>query len=192
MNGKTLSQPLTVRQDPRVKTPALVMRQVYTLSTAAYREAAAAFAAAAQAQRVGDLLAEVQSRAKAADLTAALTALGKKVKEAAGPAGGGGGRGGRGAAFAAQAPAAASAGQGPAGTTPLPTLSSAAAGLSGVMNLLQSADVEPTAVQLKAIAAARTAGTAAMARWTAIKTVDLPAINAKLKAAGLSPLVVVN
>ena len=35
VNGKTLSQPLTVKQDPRVKTPALVMQQVYTLSTAA-------------------------------------------------------------------------------------------------------------------------------------------------------------
>jgi hypothetical protein len=27
-----------------------------------------------------------------------------------------------------------------------------------------------------------------MAAWTAIRTVDLPAINAKLKAAGLPPL----
>ena len=58
VNGKTYSQPVTVKQDPRVKTPALVMQQVYTLSTAAYREAANAFAAAAQAQRLRDLLAE--------------------------------------------------------------------------------------------------------------------------------------
>jgi hypothetical protein len=42
---------------------------------------------------------------------------------------------------------------------------------------------------LKAMTTARTSGTAAMAKWTAIKTVDLPAINAKLKAAGLQPLV---
>jgi hypothetical protein len=59
-----------------------------------------------------------------------------------------------------------------------------------VMNVLQSADVPATAVQLRAIANARAAGTAAMARWTAIKTVDLAAINTKLKAAGLSPLTV--
>jgi hypothetical protein len=58
------------------------------------------------------------------------------------------------------------------------------------MNVLQSADVQPTTVQLKAITAARAAGTAAMARWTAIKTVDLAAINAKLKTAGLGPLTV--
>ncbi|HMC77396.1 MAG TPA: hypothetical protein VKH34_09690 [Vicinamibacterales bacterium] len=171
VNGKTLSQPLTVAPDPRVKTPALVMQQVYTLSTAAYREAETAFAAAAQAQQLRQQLADVQSRATA-DVATAVAALNKKVEDTAGAAGGGGGRGGRGGTPSVSAP----------------TLSSAAAGLSGVMNVLQSADVQPTAVQLKAIAAARAAGTAAMARWTAIKAIDLPALNAKLKAAGLTPL----
>jgi hypothetical protein len=195
VNGKTLSQPLTVKPDPRVKTPALVMQQIYTLSTAAYREAASAQAAAAQAQDLHARLTEVQSgvAAKGGDLAAALTALIKKVDEVAGAAaGGGGGRGGRGgfappppgtgpanAAVAAGGRGAALAGQ--AGVS----LSSAATGLSAVMNSLQAADVQPTTLQLKAITAARAAGTAAMARWTAIKTVDVPAMNAKLKAAGL-------
>jgi hypothetical protein len=58
------------------------------------------------------------------------------------------------------------------------------------MNSLQAADVQPTAIQLKAIANARAAVTAAMTRWTAIKTIDVPAINVKLTAAGLSPIVV--
>ena len=58
--------------------------------------------------------------------------------------------------------------------------------LRDVTKVLQSADVPPTAVQLKAIANARAAGTVAMAKWTALKTVDLPALNAKLKAAGLT------
>jgi photosystem II stability/assembly factor-like uncharacterized protein len=196
VNGKTLSQPLIVTQDPRVKTPALAMQQVYTLSTAAYREAANAFAAAAQAQQLRALVAEIAPRASG-DLATALTAFDKKIEAVAGSTGGGGGRGGR-AAFAAPAPSAASAGAAlaPGGrggalagqASQAPTLSSAATGLSGVMNLLQSADVQPTAVQLKAIATARAAGTAAMAQWTAIKTVDLAAINAKLKTAGLTPL----
>jgi hypothetical protein len=111
----------------------------------------------------------------------------KKVEAIAGPAGGGGGRGGRGAAFAAQAPAGVS---GAVVAPPPPTLSNAAAALSGVMNVLQSADVQPTAVQLKAIAAARATGTAAMAKWTALKTMDLPSLNAKLKAAGLRTIAV--
>ena len=53
------------------------------------------------------------------------------------------------------------------------------------MNLLQGADVRPTTVQLNAIAAARATAAKAMARWTAVKTVHLPALNAQLAAAGL-------
>jgi hypothetical protein len=57
-----------------------------------------------------------------------------------------------------------------------------------VMNILQGADVRPTTVQLKAITAARATAAASTATWTAIKAVDLPALNTKLTAAGLPPL----
>ena len=57
-----------------------------------------------------------------------------------------------------------------------------------VMDSLQGADVPPTTVQLNAIAAARATATKAMARWSTIKSTDVPALNAKLKAAGLAPL----
>jgi len=60
--------------------------------------------------------------------------------------------------------------------------------LTAVMNLLQGADVQPTTVQLNAIAAARAAAAKTMARWTAVKTVHLPALNAQLAAAGLTPI----
>ena len=53
------------------------------------------------------------------------------------------------------------------------------------MNLLQGADVQPTAVQLAAIASARAQATRVMARWNAINAVDLPSLNIKLNAAGL-------
>ncbi len=56
------------------------------------------------------------------------------------------------------------------------------------MNLLQGADVQPTTVQLNAIGAARAQHGRVMARWTALSTTDLVALNAKLKAAGLTEL----
>jgi hypothetical protein len=56
------------------------------------------------------------------------------------------------------------------------------------MNLLQGADVRPTTVQLNAIAAARAQAGRVMARWTAITTLELSALNAKLSAAGLPVL----
>ncbi len=57
------------------------------------------------------------------------------------------------------------------------------------MNALQAADVTPTAMQLQGITAARSVGTAAMTRWSSLKTIGLSGINAKLTAAGLMPLV---
>ena len=68
------------------------------------------------------------------------------------------------------------------------TLSGASAALAGVMNILQGADVRATTVQLKAVTAARTAAADAMLKWTAVKTVDVPAVNVKLVAAGLPRL----
>ena len=56
------------------------------------------------------------------------------------------------------------------------------------MNLLQAADVPAPAVQLKSIADARAQGTRVMARWTALSSTELAALNAQLAAAGLPPL----
>src|SRR5262249_49547878 len=36
VDGKSFTQPITVKQDPRVKTPALAMQQVYSLTKAMY------------------------------------------------------------------------------------------------------------------------------------------------------------
>jgi hypothetical protein len=175
VNGRTWSQPITVKQDPRVKTPALALQHIYTLSKATYYGALDAQHAAEQARGLRDQVAKVRPQATGA-VADALAALDRKVEALEPPpvlsAGGAGGRGGRGAAPA----------------PPSDTLSGASALLAGVMNLLQGADVRPTMVQVNAIANARATASRVMARWTAIKTVDLAALNAKLKAAGLTPV----
>ena len=56
------------------------------------------------------------------------------------------------------------------------------------MNSLQAADVQPTANQLAAIAAARKIAGTAMLKWQSLKTIELQSLNVKLKAAGLAPL----
>jgi photosystem II stability/assembly factor-like uncharacterized protein len=108
VDGKTYTQPIVVKPDPRVRTPAIAMQQVYALSRALYFEAKAAGEAGADAQKSGH-----------ADAAAALE--------------------------------------------------SAAQGLRAVMNSLQAADVPATARQLKAIAEARAAATAAMVKWKPAK-----------------------
>src|SRR5206468_10908012 len=179
VSGKTYSQPITVKPDPRVKTPSLAMRQIYTLSKVTYYGALDARSAAQRARDLHERLAALRQQATGA-LADAIAALDRKV-EALEPAPqpAAGGRGGRGSG---------GGGRGARSASPPDTLSGASEMLAGVMNLLQGADVRPTAVQLKAIADARANAAQVMARWGSIQTVALAAVNTKLRAAGLSPI----
>lgn len=173
VNGKAYSQPITLRQDPRVKTPALVMQQVYSLTKATYEGARGAQRALRQAQALRDQIAKLQASGAVKE---ALSALDDKLKALVGPPGGRGGPGG------------------PFGPAPVPppspgvpdSLSDASGVLSAVMNSL-GADVQPTALQLKSIADARARAGAVLARWSAAKT-EVAGLNLKLKAAGASGL----
>jgi hypothetical protein len=151
VNGKSYTQPITVKQDPRVKTSSLVMQQIYSQSAAMYWGAVNAQTATAQLAAIRDQVAKLQSQATGA-AAGALAAFDKNAAALALPA--------------------------------------AVASLGGMMNLLQAADVQPTAIQLAAIAGARQTAAGTMARWTTLKTVDLVALNVALKAAGL-PVVTV-
>jgi hypothetical protein len=54
---------------------------------------------------------------------------------------------------------------------------------SGLMNSMQAADVAPTASTSAAVTEARATAATVTARWNALRTVELPALNARLKAA---------
>jgi hypothetical protein len=173
--ARSASQPITVRQDPRVATPAAVMQQVYALTDAMYFGAVGAQEAAAAAAAMREQAAKIQAQGAAAD---ALTAFVKKVTALEGqpPAAGGGGRGaGPGGVGRGEAPPASAPG----------TLRGVAALLASQMNVMQSADIAPTANTRAAVTAALAAGDEVMARWAALTAKDLAALNATLKAAGL-------
>jgi hypothetical protein len=173
VNGKSYTQPITVKQDPRVRTPALTMRQIYTLTEAMYFGADDAAAAANAMGAVRAQIAKIKPQAQG-PVAQALDALDAKAaalegqRPQAGAGGRGGGRGGP-----------------PAPPSPSDTLWAVSGSLAGLMNSMQAADVAPTANTLNAIAAARQNAARVMARWRAFRTVDLPAVNVRLKAAGL-------
>jgi photosystem II stability/assembly factor-like uncharacterized protein len=182
VDGKSVTAPLTVRQDPRVKTPAPVMQQVYGLMSGTYFDAVSARAAL---QRAASLRAQVTERLAGASGAArtALEAFDKKLNAVAGaapaPGGGrGGGAGGRGGG----APGAAASAEGP------DTLADAAGALGGLINTLGAADVQPTANQVTAITTARATAARVMTRWRTLETTDLPALNTALKSAGVAPI----
>jgi photosystem II stability/assembly factor-like uncharacterized protein len=178
VNGKTYTQPITVKADPRVKTPAITMNQVYSLSKAMYYGAVDAQQAQRQACAMREQATALQARAEGSTRQA-LMDFAQKAETVAGScnlnASGRGQRGGGGQRGGARGGTAAAS----------DSLSAVATALAGVMNSLQAADVQPTAVQLAAIDKARADQTKALARWTALKTIDLAALNAKLKTAGL-------
>jgi hypothetical protein len=166
---------------------------VYSLTNAMYFAALDAQAAVARLASMREQVAKVRQRAQgaAADALAAFDTKAEALQ--GGTSGGGrgagaGGRGGRGGTGAdTGAPAVAATG-GPAGAVAAETLPAAAAALSGVMNLLQAADVQPTAIQLAAITSAQQTTARAMARWAALEGPDLAALNATLKTAGLAAI----
>jgi photosystem II stability/assembly factor-like uncharacterized protein len=189
VNGKSYSQPIVVKQDPRVKTPALAMQQVYTLTKAMYYAAADARLAATALGTVRQQVAKLQPQAQGA-VVQALAAFEKKAASLEGtppPAGGGRGRG------AGGGPPAAGGGRGRGGAPAqvgTDTLWGVTGALSGLMNSMQAADVAPTANTLTAVNTAQLSASRVMARWQAFKKIDVPALNAQLKSAGLSPIVI--
>jgi hypothetical protein len=144
VNGKSYSQPLTVRMDPRVKTPAPGLLQQFTLSKQLYDDLQSAQTALEQLRAVR---AQVKERASA---DAALAAFDKKAAALEGQAPGpGGGRGG---------PMV-----GP------DTLSSVSAAMTQLLNQLQGADTTPTTQLATAVADRRAALAKLMATWNTLK-----------------------
>jgi len=126
---------------------------------------------------------------KARALSASLEKLGgdaaafkAKVDSLAPPAAAGGrGRGGRGGG--------GGRGRGGDANAP-PTLEAASNALLNAAMAMQGADIAPTAGEIAAATRARAESNAAMRRWTAVRTTELAAFNAKRKAAGQAAVVV--
>jgi hypothetical protein len=179
VNGKSYTQPIVVKQDPRVKTPALAMQQVYSLTKSLYYGAADARIAATKIGALRQRLAKLQLSGDAAKAAAEFAAKAEALEGTPPAIGGRGGRGGGGAG--------AGGGRGGAPAPP-DTLWSASTTLAGLMNSMQAADVPPTAITVAAVTSAQANAARVMARWNALRTVELTAVNARLKAAGVAPL----
>jgi hypothetical protein len=155
-NGKSRTQPITVKMDPRVKiTPEV--QQIFTLTTQMENRAANAAAAYKEAR---DLIAKVRARPQSAANDALLKQLeeiapAETANDGAAPAGRGG-RGGGGFGAAPEPPG------------PLNLAAIGAQMVASVMPM-QSSEFPPTAAQLEACAQEEAAYTAVMARWTSLK-----------------------
>jgi hypothetical protein len=172
-NGKSYTQPLTLKLDPRVKTPALSVLQQSRLSQQLYDETLAVQKALAQLRALRVQVREIKAQGAAAE---SLSAFDKQAAAIEGGAGGGrGGRGGGGG------------GRGAIEAGP-ETFSSAVGSLTTLMRQLEAAEVAPTTQLSAAIADRRAEVAKLMAKWTALKTTGLAPVNAQLKTANLTQL----
>jgi photosystem II stability/assembly factor-like uncharacterized protein len=165
-NGKSHDQPLVLRLDPRVKTPALALARLATLSRSTYDAALAARAAYDQARALVGVL----SGSDLDDFKGQIESLAPPPPQGGGGGGFGFGGGGQ--------------------PAPPPTLLSASNALMAAAVAMQGADIAPTAGQVTASERARAQAAPLLARWTALRTTGLAAVNARRKAAGQPELVI--
>ncbi|MEO7216907.1 MAG: hypothetical protein ABI026_01820, partial [Gemmatimonadaceae bacterium] len=160
--GKSYTQPLTVRLDPRVKTSPAALAENTRLSLEMYEMARNARMAYGQAHELAVMVAQAEK-----DHGVAGGAFKAGIDSVA-PSEARGGRrffGGRG---------------GP----PAVTLNAASSAALSASLAMQAAEIAPTAAQIAACARARVEVQAAMARWDALKTAGLSSFNATLKTKG--------
>ena len=170
VNGKTYTQPLAVRMDPRVTTTTAGLQQQYVLSMQAYK---AIETASQMSDEVRRLTAQLNSVRNDQAVASDVQALMQKIAQLNGT---GGGR--RGAA--------------PAGAEPTPVSELPLGRLSGsfasMLDLLQEPDAAPTTQAVRDLTALNAALARAQRTWAEIKTKDIPALNEKLKQANLKTI----
>jgi photosystem II stability/assembly factor-like uncharacterized protein len=171
--GKTISVPLVITMDPRVKTSAADLERQFQLAS---RMAAGVGEFSAAVTRADDLQKQIAARSKEAagnaELAAALADLDKKIGATVG-SGAGGGFGGFGFAIP--------------GNEPM-TLRQVSGAMGTLMGIVESADVAPSADAAAASEKWEAAGKATLARWSAIQANDLANVNSLLEKAHLQTL----
>jgi len=171
VGGKSMSQPLIVRMDPRIKsTPAELQKQFETATAIARKQKQISEAREGVKQLREQIAKRKANASPTGGIAAALDSLDRKAEEIDGPS--------------------SSAGANMFGEEPGEGETFAI--LSGKFGQIESAvnagDAAPTSEAMKALADAELTLAATMAKWKALTTKDLPALNAQLKLAGMDSI----
>jgi photosystem II stability/assembly factor-like uncharacterized protein len=176
VDGRSYTQPLTVKMDPRVKTPALALASQSELAKALYDGALDAQAALQQLHALRAAVKQAQERAGQNPAGGTLAAFDQKLASIEGIAGGAGGRGGAGGGGAAGGRGGAAGGA--------DTLAGIGGSLMSLVPILQGADAPPTTQVLAAVTERRAALATLLGKWKALSTTALAGVNAELAKAG--------
>jgi photosystem II stability/assembly factor-like uncharacterized protein len=171
-NGESHTQPLTLKMDPRVKTPQADLVEQFQMAQQIGATQAQVGNALLAADHLHGQLQRLAPRAgDGTPLAAQIAALDRKTVALAG---------------AAPPPGPYEGAEPP--VSAINTLRSLNTALGDVERAVQSADVAPTADAVTALRRDRQAIAKALAQWNEIKSRDLPKLNAALKQANLQPV----
>ncbi|MDQ1639324.1 MAG: hypothetical protein QOF62_2663 [Pyrinomonadaceae bacterium] len=164
VNGKSYTQALVVKMDPRVKTPARDLAEQFRLSKQLYDTWVAFNVITNQSNPISKQLADLRSTAKTDEVKAQIDAFVQKVNAVVG-------------AEVARADLANKL-----------TALSALARLKALFGILQEVDAAPTPQVVVAVTQLQTDAQSLRTRWQALTTQDIVTLNQQLRAAGLAPI----
>ena len=162
-NGKTHSQPLTIRMDPRVKRPAAELEKQYWVSRQIYNDLVDSAPAVAQLEQVITLLKGLEERTEKTPVAQSLAAVLRHATALRGEAEGR---------------------PNPLVATP-PSFRIVRGRLNTLLTALQAADVAPTSQQLATATEQRALLTDLLNVWRQLKATGIPALNRQLRDAHL-------
>jgi photosystem II stability/assembly factor-like uncharacterized protein len=168
VNGKSYSQPLTLKMDPRVVVSSEGIARMFEVTHKSYLAVKESRAALAAIGNVRGQLQAIRQRAGAGEINDLIVALDRQLAGIAGSGGGGRGRGRRGASRPSEEA----------------TFSAVAASLGSVMTEADGADAIPTEAVSKEFEAASRSFAELSAKWVQIQK-SLADLDMKLRAAGL-------
>ena len=172
--GKTITQPLTVKMDPRVRVAPEALQRQFALASQIGKQLGEVSAALRQADALRKQAEERKREAAGnAEIIAALDEISAKIQLAAGPQ--------LEPEYESMGPALAEREHEP--------LRRVSAALSGLLAVTESADVAPSSDLTAAAARWATAHVDSLAQWRSVEEQILTRVNPGLQKANLKPLV---
>jgi len=166
VDGRSYTQPLSVKMDPRIKTSLADLRKQFVTESGAVEGMNESFEALAQVHSVRAQLKDRAAKAGKGALGEAIAALDKKAAVL---------EGGAEASFFGLPPSGKQA----------ENLSTLNQHFSGILAVVDSADAAPTTQATAVYQELESALEDILSRWTAMEKEDLPALNTALKTANL-------
>ncbi len=168
VNGKSYTQPLTVKMDPRVKASEDDLRRQFELEIGIVEAMNQSYDALQQVRNLREQLKSVKARVKQGQMQRDVDTLAQRASDLEGT------EGGWGVLFLST----------PEGKS----LTRLNVGLKTLLAAVDSADTAPTNAESDTFRDAQTVVKEQLALWNEIKTKDVPALNSQLQKSGLPAL----